>query len=108
MVTVGQDEEEEDEMIIGPLLFKHPLPDGEKKSLKPTAANVLLDEQDDDDEWEEEKGFEASTKLRISSSALTGESLTLGGDSGVNRSKSYRERSMSPKISTSFKAPEVN
>jgi hypothetical protein len=51
--------------------------------------------------------FELSTSDRISSSALTGESLTLGGDNGVNRSKSYKDRSMSPNIS-SFSRPEVS
>lgn len=37
---------------------------------------------------------------RIRSSALTGASLTCGGERGDSRSKSYRDRSISPKISS--------
>ena len=36
----------------------------------------------------------------INSSAVTGAILTFGGDNGDNKSKSYKDKSMSPNISS--------
>lgn len=77
---VDNEEEEEEDM-------------GEESGDDTEDDVIVMEEEEDELESVDEIVF-------ISSSAVIGANLTLGGDKGDNKSKSYRDRSMSPNISS--------